>query len=271
MKQCTGNKITIYQIYFRPEQRKGLAPEFVPYFKSEEKEREWREYWSFKENSAKALKSKGLTGYVSWKFESKSCVAAAKFIRFIENNPGYDVYFLNPFPIDALLFDNVWLHAEHYHPGILEFSEKLLKTLGYSIDIRRMRNSIEQVAFSNYWVGNAKFWRLYMQFTAPIEQYIRNNLTADESKFVYSIADKVSNCSHIPFIIERLFTTLLVARPDIRYLSYQYDSDDLKNRYSTHNRICYRLLRSEKIRQSIIGKALIRWILFLRKIFPKTI
>ncbi|MFZ5630142.1 MAG: hypothetical protein ACOY5B_13505 [Spirochaetota bacterium] len=259
----------IYQIYFRAEQKAGLAAEFIPYFKPEEEEKEWREYWTFQKNSRDAIASKGLTGFVSWKFESKSGVSPKKFLKFIENNPGYDLYFLNPFPLDALLFDSVWRHGEQYHPRLTDFSAMLLLKTGHRIDLDAFRNSPEQAGFSNYWVGNAKFWRAYMDFTLPVAKYIRNKLTDAEAHYVYSIADKVSNCSHIPFIFERLFTTLLVANSTIKYLSYQYDDQDLKKRYSFFGRLLVRILRHDKFRQSLPGKFFCSAIVAARRLREK--
>ncbi len=261
-----NQKNNIFQIYFRPEQKAGLTPEFIPYFKAENEEIEWREYWTFAKNQKTAIASNGLTGYLSWKFEKKSGVAAKKFLRFIADNPGFDVYFINPFPLDSLLFDNVWDHGGHYHPRLKEFSAELLKNARYEVDIRNLINTPDQTAYSNYWVGNSKFWKAYMSFTQPAVRYMRTNLTPSESEYLYSLADKVSNCSHIPFVIERLFTTLLVVHPEIKFAAYQYDAEDLKNRYSWPERLCYKLLSNLKIRRSWPGRHIRAMVLRFRKL-----
>lgn len=254
----------IFQIYFRPEQENGLSPEFTPYFKTETEEIEWREYWTFLKNHQEAIASKGRTGYLSWKFETKSGVKAGKFLHFIAQNPGYDVYFLNPFPLDALLFDSIWAHGEEYHPGLIEFTASLMAKAGYSANIRHMQHPPELAGFSNYWVGNSKFWEAYINFTKPLEQYIRSGLTPSESKYLYSLADKVSNCSHIPFIFERLFTTLLIVNPELKAIAYKYDTQDLKNRYSWPERILYRILCNPRCRANWLGKS-VRYIFILTR------
>jgi hypothetical protein len=262
-------KLQIHQIYFREEQLSKLEPLFSPYFKPELEEPEWREYWTFLKNHKKAIASNGYTGYVSWKFTAKSGVSAAKFIRFILDNPGYDVYFLNPFPLDAVLFQSIWKHGEYYHPGLTEISQTIMDKAGYKINLQQFVNSPQLTAYSNYWVGNSKFWRQYIAFTRPLAEYIRNNLNAQERAYIFSIADPVSKCSHIPFIMERLFTTLLVLDKNLKSISYQYDTEDLHNRYSLPERYAYRILVRENTRNHWTGRLLISVILLARRLKDK--
>lgn len=81
-----------------------------------------------------------------------------------------------------------------------------------------------------------------MEFTRPLEQYIRHHLTAEEREFVYRIADPVSNCSHIPFIFERMFSSLLLIDPDIKFISYQYTDAELRRRYTAAIVFAYQML-----------------------------
>lgn len=240
--RVASGDLHIHQIYFRKDQRALLDPNFIPYFKAEFEEPEWREYWTFLKNAPKAIRKKGLTGFLSWKFTAKSRISSEKFLNFVKSNPGYDVYYLNPFPLDAVLFDNVWHHGEFYHPGLIAMSHQILKHAGYNIDISRMQHGRINTAYSNYWIGNSKFWRKYMEFTRPLEQYIRHHLTAEEREFVYRIADPVSNCSHIPFIFERMFSSLLLIDPDIKFISYQYTDAELRRRYTAAIVFAYQML-----------------------------
>lgn len=259
-------RLNIHQIYFRPDQKQLLSPLFIPYFKPEAEEKEWREYWTFTKNAPKAMRSRGFTGYISWKFEQKSRISAEKFIRFIKDNPGHDVYFLNPFPLDALLFDNIWQHGEFYHPGLTAMTQQILDKLGYQIRLKELRHSPSAAAYSNYWVGNAKFWKEYMAFTGPLADYIRKSATPDEREFIYRIADPVSNCSHIPFIFERMFSTLLLQNAEIRWRAYTYDGTDLALRYSGLNRITCRLLSRPSLRSGVTGYLLRRATLAVRRL-----
>lgn len=271
MKTPVSNKrnLQIYQIYFRKQQLSTLDPLFIPYYKDEHEEIEWREYWTFVKNHRKAIAYRGITGYLSWKFESKSGVPAKKFLRFISDNPGFDLYYLNPFPLDAFLFNSVWKQGDLYHPGLTEFTSNLLKKSGIYVNILHQTNKPEQAAYANYWAGNSKFWKTYMTFTQPLAKHIREKLTPEENAYVYSIADPVSNCSHIPFIFERMFTTLLVEHPEIKALAYTYDAEDLRARYSAPARIIYSVLKKNWLRNSPVGWMLIQIILLARKMREK--
>lgn len=263
------SKLQINQIYFKEEQLSKLDPLFSPYFKPEFEEPEWREYWTFLKNHKRAVASRGYTGYVSWKFKTKSGVSAEKFIRFIQENPGYDVYFLNPFPLDAVLFPSVWKHGDYYHPRLTEVSQNIMEKAGYKINLQQFVNLPEMAGYSNYWVGNSNFWRQYIDFTRPLEKYIRNNLNGRDREYIYSIADPVSNCSHIPFVIERLFTTLLVNEKQLKSISYKYDSEDLKSRYSLPERYAYKMLLREETRNHWTGRLLVWLTLFARRLKDK--
>lgn len=171
---------------------------------------------------------------------------------------------MNPFPLDAVLFPSVWRHGDYYHPRLTEVSQSIMDKAGYKINLRQFVHSPEMAGYSNYWIGNSKFWRHYVDFTRPLEEYIRNNLNGQEREYIYSIADPVSNCSHIPFVIERLFTTLLVMEKNLKSISYQYDSEDLNNRYSLPERYAYRILVRGNTRNHWTGRLLIRLILIAR-------
>jgi hypothetical protein len=59
------------------------------------------------------------TGIVSPKFGEKTNISGCEFLRFVEHNPGFDVYFVNPYPINAYYSFNVWEHGEIMHAGLM--------------------------------------------------------------------------------------------------------------------------------------------------------
>ncbi|RME91641.1 MAG: hypothetical protein D6767_04810 [Candidatus Hydrogenedentota bacterium] len=206
--------ITIYQIYYQENQKKYLEKDFIPY-NNEYGNAKWFEYGVFeKEYRENPIAKEELRGYVSWKFRQKTKISGQEFLDFIKRNPGYDVYFINPYEFDALAFPNVWYQGEFYHPGILSFSQKLLDHAGYSLDLHLLQTKPLEAAFCNYWIGNQKFWDLYMDFTIPLFEYIENKLTTEEKDFLFSKADTKIKANYIPFIMERMFSTLLATKSD---------------------------------------------------------
>ncbi|MBL8033711.1 MAG: hypothetical protein JNJ69_08425 [Leptospiraceae bacterium] len=238
--------IGIHQIYYDPAQIAKLEPDFIPYDNTANTNREWAEYHVFETEFKKQTHTKfDYTGFVSWKFGQKSRIPGSRFVDFIRKHPGADVYFLNPFPMEELLFRNVWLQGDFYHPGILDFSQQLLKCAGYQIDLRSWNQPRESFAFCNYWVGNGRFWKAYMEFTGILAEILRTGLDATDKEFLHSIASKTNNFSYIAFIMERMFSTLLYLQPEISVTRFGYSDEEIRNRYPGYKSSAYRLLKKD--------------------------
>ncbi len=210
----------IYQIYYRAEQRRFLDPNCVPYFNEDDPNAELAEFSVFhREYLAKTLFSEEYIGFISWRFTEKTKIAIPTFTEFIESNPGYDVYFVNPYLCESLLFRNVWTHGEKRHPGLLNLSQEIFERAGYRINLRKMILDPDAVGYCNYWVGNSRFWDLYMNFCEPILEVINNKLSPSEKRLI-EIANYFRPSSFHPFIMERLFSTVLKTKKGIRFLRY---------------------------------------------------
>lgn len=241
-------KIGIHQIYYDPVQVAKLEPGFIPYDNTSNPNREWAEYHVFESEFRRGtFKKFDYTGFVSWKFGQKSRVPGERFLRFIAENPGADVYFLNPFPMEELLFRNVWLQGEFYHPGILDFSQRLLARAGYQIDLRSWDEPRDNFAFCNYWAGNARFWEQYMEFTGKLAAILRAGLDTRDKDFLHSIASKTNNFSYIAFIMERMFSVLLFFHPEISVKRFGYSEQEIDNRYPGFRSSALRLLRTKSL------------------------
>src|SRR5262245_13193413 len=128
--------IGIHQIYYDRAQIEKLDPAFLPYDNTKNENREWAEYHIFEhEYKKQTFRRFDYTGFFSWKYLQQSRIPGERFLGFIRENPGADVYFLNPFPMEELLFRNVWRQGEFYHPGITAFAQRILSRLGYDLDL----------------------------------------------------------------------------------------------------------------------------------------
>lgn len=232
----------IGQIYYDASQLPLLDPAFTPYDNTANENREFAEYHIFeKEYNTGKIADGALTGYVSWKFGDKTRLAGSSFLKFIVANPGYDVYFINPFPMQMKFFRNLWLQGEFYHPGILELSQRIFEHAGYAIDLAAEVQTKKTALYCNYWVGSKIFWDKYMAFIAPIIEVLRGGLGAAEKEKLHSIADRGNNFSYIAFIIERVFSTLLNHDKTIRYLAYPHSYSDIKRKYGHAGAMIYKL------------------------------
>lgn len=225
-------KVNVYQIYYLDGQKPELEKAFIPYSNLDNTRPEWFEYHVFrKEYFKKTLFGGDYTGFFSWKYRQKSLISGDDFIKFIHQNPGYDAYFVNPYPHDSFMVRNVWFQGDKCHPHLMDFTQKLFDKLKFGIDLKELRNTPESTGFCNYWVGNQKFWEKYIALAEPIYQYIENCLTPEEQAFISTRADKQIKASYHPFIMERLFSTLLAKDSEIKYLNYPLPREWYRSKY----------------------------------------
>lgn len=223
---------SIYQIYFSAQQLPLLEKEFIPYDNSESLHPEQREYAVFKKKFEEEFHKKSkLTGMLSWKFREKAGITGAQFIQFIEQNPGYDVYYINPFPHEHK-FLSVWEQAEHCHPGIIELAQFIFNHVNDSIRLKDIRNVSINAAYCNFWVGTENFWEAYMAFTLPIYHYMLHDAPMEIKNKLFTKADKMTDSVFFPFIMERLFSTFLCQNNTIKALKYPYPESLLEKKYS---------------------------------------
>lgn len=221
----------VRQIYFRPDQLSGLDPAFTPFDNGASPAPDEHEFYVFRTEYARgAIAREGHTGYLSWKFAEKTGLTGDEFLRFCRENPGHDVYFVNPFPMEIFL-GNVWQQGEARHPGLLGLSQHIFDAVYPSINLERLPRSLRTTSFCNFWVGNARFWDAYMDFCLPIYEYVKNGMTPDRRRLFESNADPFRHASHFAFVFERLLTTFLATRPEFTFKSYEYSPAQLRRKY----------------------------------------
>ena len=95
--------ISIYQNYYQPSQLVRLDPAFLPHDGTDNPSPELKEIALFRRVQRMGLFERGdeIVGIVSHKFSRKTGIAGDAFKCFIRDNPGFDVYFINPFPQNA--------------------------------------------------------------------------------------------------------------------------------------------------------------------------
>ena len=222
----------IYQIFYLDYQKSSLEKDFIPYDNRANPRPEWCEYFVFRENFNKGICSTGHpTGFISWKFNQKTGLHGTDFHQFIRENSGADVYFINPFVDEAAFYQNLWLQGERNHPGLIELSQHIFDRVGYKIDLKSLVMPFEKSLYCNYFVGNTKFWKSFMEFCEPIYDEIENNLDPESKKFLSQRADQTIKADYRPFIFERLFSTFLCLHPEISSKSYANSPKALELRY----------------------------------------
>ena len=191
---------------------------------------EWRELKHLVDlyDSGEFLKAK-YTGLFSPKFQLKTHIDGQKFIEFVNNNPGADVYFINPFPQIKYWSYNVWMQGEIAHPGLICAATLLLESAQIPLDIKNTpRQGDETLSYSNFWIASPNFWKKYIGMVLkPIYEFLLNNPNHLATIQVLSETKHTVNGPLLPFIIERLFSTYLSFNQDIKVIAFKYTRNEL--------------------------------------------
>lgn len=213
-------KSVIHQIYYLQDQLDGLDPSFVPYDNTKNSDKEWREYHVFKEAFASGLIAENqLTGLVSWKFRSKTNISGKEFLDFIKKRPGYDFYFVNPYPLDVIIYKNIWDQGCVYHPNFINITQAVFENAGINVPIKDIISLLSDTGLCNYFVASREFWLELLKLGNKIEDSIRNKLTNELRNIIHLQADKRIQANYIPFIFERIFP-LILRSGKFKYIVY---------------------------------------------------
>lgn len=225
--------VSVYQIQYGDDVVGTFDPAFITYDCRANPEREKREtahMLRFYDEGVWRHHSAEHFGLVSPKFAGKARIGGKAFIDWVQANPGYDVYFINPFPQVSYWHFNVWTQGEFWHPGLGDLADALFAAAGHSIRVEALpRNTAASLLYSNYWVGNEGFWRVYMAFVRNIAAAV-DNLSAGDRTKLFGLAPHSAPATYFAFVFERLFSTFLVLHEDIAGLPYPHGHDDILGR-----------------------------------------
>ena len=217
--------IVVNQIYFNSDQASRLEPEFVPYNNSRPRRNGLFEFLPMYEyyRSGK-LTSEDLVGFVSYKFSSKSGINGKTFFDFIRQNPGYDVYFVNPFPHLPYLSYNVWDHGEFWHPGIKDLATIVFDRIDFQcLPNHESRHDVSITCYSNFWAGNINFWSQYGIFIEKIFDLMNRDKILSARLLTPAPYIGSQEVGYFAFIFERMFTSFLANCKGVKYKGFPAD------------------------------------------------
>lgn len=234
----TVKDITLYQICYSPEQVQNCPDGTTPWDNTLNAKPDLREFPVFEMEyvrRALARPDNSYWGFISPKFQSKAGISPKQFIDWVNANPGVDVYFINPCPIQEVLWPNVIEQGEYWHPGLKEMIYKgLNKAHVFSsdlIDDIPLRMGQYTFAFCNYFIGNMKFWDSYISFVQKFIRACENDPQLNHMLYVGNANyNRDRSLPYYPFVVERLFSTFLTIYNHITTLNYRYTYEDLKHK-----------------------------------------
>jgi len=221
--------LLVFQNVYDANVAKRLDPDFLPVDGRANARTETREIGLFLRMFHSGLyRCAPLTGILSPKFNEKTMVGGAEFLAFIRRNPGYNVYFINPYPQNAYYSYNVWSHAELCHPGLAGLAHLLFERAGYDTGmINDARDSHATLLYSSYWVGDATFWSGYIGLISRLMEALEELPERLLDRYFQLDPEYPDSVPLLPFIFERTFSTYLHMNPAIRALPYPFARADL--------------------------------------------
>lgn len=226
LAKATAGAVRILQIYYRPDQRAQLDPDFEPY-NNQGDSSPLLEFNVFRKLvQSKALDNAALWGALSWKFGQKTGLSGQALRQTIAANPGFDVYYCNPYPEMEGQYHNLWLQGETSHPNFLVLCQEFFECAGLPTDVFNTCEPSQNFAASNYFVASPAFWRAYMGFVGGAIVKADAKMSKTARAMLYSAtADRTgahAEASYLPFIVERLFAVFLRTAGS-QFKAYKYD------------------------------------------------
>ena len=168
-----------------------------------------------------------ILGAVSVRFRAKSLLDGNHIRNWIEQNPGYDVYVVNPYPQFVYAHKNLFQFSENTRdPFFTAKSQEVFDRVRIPFDLSKVGHQTHDIlSASSYWFGNAEFWRAYMEdVVLPVLNAGRDVLGDRafaflyEPQFYYGVA--VQPCGSLPFLLERTVSLYLAQNRNIKAIFY---------------------------------------------------
>ncbi len=227
----------IYQSYENLKDRLNLDQSFIPFDNTSNlNPHHLREYPIQKQLFYKHKNTDAYWGVVSTKWCEKTRITGNEFIEFILNNPGYDMYHIDPSVEASLIYPNLWVQGEECHgPGLIKFANKLFRLMNLNVDVNTLQMSPEDFSTTGYFIGNDKFWKEYYLFL----DYALALCGQDEelNNFLYKTHaphglenDKV----YLPFfcfVVERMLSMFIIFNRHVKVKKYPVTREWLNKKF----------------------------------------
>jgi hypothetical protein len=221
-------KLGLYQICIQERHfKEELEPGFLVWDHSENLKPQCFEFQVFESMFDKKIyRNYDICGAVSYKFRAKTNITGLQFIEWIQSNPGYDLYFINPFPHIYENYHDLWSQGEISHPGIFDLAQELFDGIGYHVEVKRFpRLPARYWSYCNYWAASPQFWEEYIPLLKRITEYCE---THSPERFFSKTLHAPVPAAMYAFIVERMLTTFLAFNKRIRFCSYTYPEHQIK-------------------------------------------
>lgn len=224
----------IYQIYYEQSQVDKLDPDLIACSNVDNTHPELREYHVWRREHQRCQSDDcELYGYLSWRYKEKLGLTGKEILDWIDNNPGYDVYLINPCILNEAVFINSWEQGDIWHPNISVAGNTFLQKLGYKdYDVKSVVIDRNSNTYANYFVGTKKFWEDFMQFIGKMFSESEKDPEFHDMVFGTGRSNYARDPSlpNFTFLIERLLPTYIELE-GIRSICYEFTSETVLPKY----------------------------------------
>lgn len=204
----------VYQNYYLEDQKSYLDPAFVPYNNTKNEHPELREYPILKKLHEKNKDNNVMWGLVSWRWKEKTCIDGIKFINWIQNTPGADVYHINHDLDHAAKEKNIFLHGEQHHKGMLKYFERLNYLMNWKLNFH---NTYPPKYFitCHFYVMNSRHWAKWLKFLDKCLEVSYNDQSLNYFLRVETSPRYGKAIPNFSFVVERLIALYCLLNKDL--------------------------------------------------------
>ncbi len=196
----------LYQAYYQEDQKSILDPIFTPYDNTKNEAPHLREYPMWKALYEKHKGTMAYWGLLSWRWLDKTKLPPDEFRQWIVDNPGYDVYHIDPFLDVSVSYPNIWVQGDRWHPGMINFCNRLFPQIGINKKVEEIIYKPEDFATCNYYVGNSVFWGSFITFLDNVIEVCQNDPELNHYMFEDKRLYNGAMIPSFPFVAERMFS-----------------------------------------------------------------
>lgn len=230
--------LKIYQAYYKDEQLPHLDSVFTPYDNRVNAIPHLREYPFWKVLFGKHEDDELHWGLVSWRWYEKTRIKPIELISWIEQNPGYDVYHIDPFLDVTATYINTWVQGERWHPGILNFCNILFPKIGIKTRAEDLFFKSEHFATCNFFIGNSLFWKQWMHYVDSVLNVCFEHDTLYDYLYKNTVVYNEQRITNFIFVIERLFSNFLLTQKTLKVKKFPVTHLSYRERFgSSHSRL----------------------------------
>lgn len=237
----------IYQSYYNRTQLPELSPDCISFDNTKNQEPTLREYPLFKKVYELEKDTGDYWGLISPRFKEKTLLEPKEFKEWIQNNPGYDVYYIDPFLDISVYFTNLWVQGEKWHPGLIKYFERLIELISPSqiITCDTIIYHPDDFVTCNFFVGNKYFWDSYFSFVDSIIKISKNDTTLNHYMFEHKVVYNGAEINYFSFIIERLLSLFFYFYQSINKKKFPIEHECFRKKYGDNHQQLINMYKSK--------------------------